>query len=192
MTYFTLSGRLSANATFAAQGGALPASQQQPAWASSGNRWAPETTTVPTEPPHQSLLFFSDSQPSGPRRVGWAWATGGAGVGEWNRTAATYMDLGQSKAGEIDQHIFRDANGSTYIVWKTDDNSLQEKLTRIWIQEIVINTRTGTVRQIGVPLKILDSELPAQTRATSITLSEPFSRPCFSGLTNFLAVCYWH
>jgi hypothetical protein len=102
------------------------------------------------------------------------------------------MDLGQSKAGEIDQHIFRDANGSTYIVWKTDDNSLQEKLTRIWIQEIVINARTGTVRQIGVPLKILDSELPAQTRATSVTLSEPFSRPCFRGLTNFLAVCYWH
>ena len=102
------------------------------------------------------------------------------------------MDLGQSKAGEIDQHIFRDTNGSTYIVWKTDDNSLQEKLTRIWIQEIVIDARTGTVQQIGEPLKILDSELPAQNCPAKVTLSEPFSRPCFRGLPTFLAACYWH
>ena len=87
------------------------------------------------------------------------------------------MDLGDDPAGEIDQHVFRDANGSTvrahpgrlsalsvtyrfpyenpfctgilygragrlnalfggsrpgqYIVWKTDDNSLGKKLTRL-------------------------------------------------------------
>lgn len=170
ISYSTLRGSLGSNATFVAQGTALPASPPQPEWASSGNRWAPETTTLPSSNgidssdgsdargPKQSLLFFSDSQPTGPRRVGWAWAAGGAGMGQWNRTASHYMDLGQSKAGEIDQHIFRDANGSTYIVWKTDDNSLQEKLTRIWIQEIVIETESGTVRQLRNPLKILDSE----------------------------------
>ena len=54
--------------------------------------------------------------------------------------------------------VFRDVNGSTYIVWKTDDNSLQAKLTRIWIQEIVIDAESGTVQQLGAPLKILDSE----------------------------------
>lgn len=190
MTYFTLSGRLGANATFAAQGGALPTSQPQPPWARSGNRWAPETTTVPTDPPNQSLLFFSDSQPSGPRRVGWAWAIGGAGVGEWNRTAPTYMDLGQSKAGEIDQHIFRDSNGSTYICWKTDDNSLQEKLTRIWIQEIVIDARTSTVRQIGTPLQILDSEITEQTSPVLVDMLEMFSSPLFQESTGILAGYY--
>ena len=70
------------------------------------------------------------------------------------------MDLGQSKAGEIDQHIFRDVNGSTYIIWKTDDNSLRPPaglLTRIWAQEIVIDATSGTVRQLGSPRKIMDS-----------------------------------
>ena len=124
-----------------------------PGWASSGNRWAPETTTLPDGT--QNVLFFSDSQPSGPRRVGWAWAAGGPAVGGWNRTAPTHLDLGNSDAGEIDQHIFRAANGSTYIVWKTDDNSLQKKITRIWAQEIII--ADGAVRLVGPRVQILDS-----------------------------------
>ena len=59
------------------------------------------------------------------------------------------MDLGDDPAGEIDQHVFRDGNGSTYIVWKTDDNSLGKKLTRLWAQEIVIDEASGTVAQVG-------------------------------------------
>jgi hypothetical protein len=114
ISYSTFRGAFSPNATFHSKGAALPPSPPQPRWASSGNRWAPEATTLPSAATsdggaaaQQSLLFFSDSQPTGPRRVGWAWATGGAGVGEWKRTAPTYMDLGQSKAGEIDQHVLR-------------------------------------------------------------------------------------
>ena len=92
---------------------------------------------------------------SPPHAGGWAWAAGGPAVGGWNRTAPTHLDLGNSDAGEIDQHIFRAANGSTYIVWKTDDNSLQKKITRIWAQEIII--ADGTVRLVGPRVQILDS-----------------------------------
>ena len=67
------------------------------------------------------------------------------------------MDLGDDPAGEIDQHVFRDGNGSTYIVWKTDDNSLGKKLTRLWAQEIVIDEASGTVAQVGGRVEILDS-----------------------------------
>ena len=73
--------------------------------------------------------------------------------------------------------VFRDVNGSTYIVWKTDDNSLQAKLTRIWIQEIVIDAESGTVQQLGAPLKILDSE-SQRTRSQPHPQAQPAAPSC--------------
>lgn len=48
MAYSTLAGALGTNATFQTSGAALPPSPPQPQWASSSNRWAPETTTLPS------------------------------------------------------------------------------------------------------------------------------------------------
>eukprot|EP01046_Picozoa_sp_COSAG06_P008118 COSAG06_NODE_407_length_16111_cov_3.252748_10_plen_156_part_00 len=73
--------------------------------------------------------------------------------------------------------VFRADNGSTYIVWKTDDNSLQAKLTRIWIQEIVIDAESGTVQQLGAPLKILDSE-SQHTRSQPHPQAQPATPTC--------------
>eukprot|EP01051_Picozoa_sp_SAG22_P010693 SAG22_NODE_976_length_6199_cov_1.414426_6_plen_222_part_00 len=104
---YSSSPTISSTAVFRTVGAALPAEQQLPPWAASGQRWAPEVGMVPTGDGEQAVIFFSDAQPEGPRRVGWAWATAGPGPGAWNVTAPAALDLGQAPAGEIDQHIFR-------------------------------------------------------------------------------------
>ena len=101
---FSTSGAISADAVFSAQGNAL-AGGALPPWASGGERWAPETgTTLDGE----SVLFFSDRQSVGPRRVGWSWAAGGPAPLAWGEHSPVALDLGESAAGEIDQHFFRD------------------------------------------------------------------------------------
>ena len=92
------------------------------------------------------MLFFSDRQAVGPRRVGWSWATDAPAPLAWDKHAPTALDLGESPAGEIDQHFFRDPDdGRTYLLWKTDDNSPaggSALVTRLWAQEIALGEVT--------------------------------------------------
>eukprot|EP01047_Picozoa_sp_COSAG01_P043383 COSAG01_NODE_3847_length_5644_cov_25.352209_10_plen_149_part_00 len=65
-----------------------------------------------------NVVFFSDSTgESGKHRVGWAMSSAAEAPlrGSWKDYSPSYMDLGNSAAGEIDQHIFRDTDGKTYV-----------------------------------------------------------------------------
>ena len=84
-----------------------------PSWASSGNRWAPETLEFTDKGKPHNVLFFSDSTGrGGAHRVGWAMSAAAAGdtlASSWREYSNGPLDLGNSAGGEIDQHIFRDA-----------------------------------------------------------------------------------
>eukprot|EP00040_Diaphanoeca_grandis_P011441 m.58659 g.58659 ORF g.58659 m.58659 type:complete len:518 (-) comp22594_c1_seq1:81-1634(-) len=125
-----------------------------PPWTQAGNRWAPENLEFDS----QNVMFFSDSQPSdGRHRVGWAMSATNQGnlSNKWDVFSPHFLNLGNALAGEIDQHIFRDPNGSTYLLWKTDDNSVGSKVTRIWGQEVKVEWRSVVL--IGQRHELLDS-----------------------------------
>jgi len=67
------------------------------------------------------------------------------------------LNLGNSKGGEIDQHVFTDTDGSTYLFWKTDDNSVNLPYTRLWAQEIQINEKEAGVTLVGSRKEVLNS-----------------------------------
>jgi beta-xylosidase len=57
--------------------------------------------------------------------------------------------------GDIDSTMFTDVNGKTYLVWKTDDNSVGSAVTHIWAQEL--SFANDTMTQIGAPVVLMDS-----------------------------------
>jgi hypothetical protein len=146
------SGTMSKDARFKQEGSVLGGSI--PRWASSGNRWAPENLEV--EPGKLQVVFFSDSSPD-THRVGWAMSqkSGSSLSGSWDLYSKKALDLGNSAGGEIDQHIFRDSDGRTYLLWKTDDNNVGAKTTRLWGQEVAVTT--GKVDLVGQRKMLMDS-----------------------------------
>ena len=90
-------------------------------------------------------------------RVGWAMSVGKQVrlASSWDMYSKAPMDLGNSNAGEIDQHIFRDMDNKTYLLWKTDDNSVGSKTTHIWGQEVHISV--GKVELLGERKMMMDS-----------------------------------
>jgi beta-xylosidase len=65
------------------------------------------------------------------------------------------MNLGMAAGGDIDQHVFEDTDGRTYLAWKTDDNNVGSATTRLWLQEIKFSN--GSVTQVGSARVIMDS-----------------------------------
>lgn len=126
--------------------GGTPAS-----WAKNYDKWAPENAEVGNE----NYVFFAASQPDGIHRIGWALSTNGTKDGSWNQYSSTYLNLGNTAGGEIDGTVFKDVDGTTYLVWKSDDNNAGDKVTRIWAQ--VISLGGGSVRQLSSPQVIMDS-----------------------------------
>ena len=140
---------LSAQSTFTYQGDCLGG--EYPDWASANNRWAPENY----EYNDQNYIFFSDSQIDGTHRIGWALSNFGATTSAYDYYADDIMDLGGAPGGDIDQNIFLDDNGQTYIIWKTDDNAVGSLVTRIFAQEVVFGNYS--VALVNEPREIMDS-----------------------------------
>lgn len=125
-----------------------------PAWASSGNRWAPENY-VTTDGKYNYVFFGDDQSSDGKHRIGWARSSSGASPDAYSTYSSSYLNLGMASGGDIDSTIFTDTNGKTYIVWKTDDNSVGSSKTRIWAQEL--SFANGTVTQVGGEVVLMDS-----------------------------------
>lgn len=125
------------------------------AWASNGARWAPEN--YESSDGAFNYLFFSDTQSSdGKHRTGYVVSRAGPNPGTYTQYAPTFMNLGMAAGGDIDASVFEDpTNGRTYLVWKTDDNSVGSTTTRIWLQEL--SFKQGTVTQVNAPKVIMDS-----------------------------------
>lgn len=134
-----------------------------PHWAHSNSRWAPENIEVQLGDNHYDVIFFAVMIPAqNAHRIGWTYSKKGPLPRAWDHYAPNFMDLGMAKGGDIDAHVFFDETGSKqfYLVWKTDDNNVGWKTTRIFAQRLIFtNTSAGDLKvtQDGRPVEILDS-----------------------------------
>jgi beta-xylosidase len=108
-------------------------------WAFPGNTWAPE---VLPRKDGTYVLYYTVS--SGTQCIGRAVAKTPRGpfVDMWSAALVCQ----QSDGGSIDPDPFRDTNGSLYLYWKNDGNSIG-KPTHIWAQKL---SADGT-RLVGTP-----------------------------------------
>jgi beta-xylosidase len=105
-----------------------------------------------------NYVFFSDTQidDNSKHRLGWVMSSTGPNVGAYTNYSPSYLNLGMAPGGDIDSTIFTDrTTGRTYIVWKTDDNSVGSTYTRIWAQELSFTNET--VYQVSSPVVLVDS-----------------------------------
>lgn len=127
------------------------------AWAqitAGDSRWAPENYATPDG--KFNYLFFSDEQSSdGKHRVGYVVSSTGANVGAYTSYSPSFLDLGMQPGGEIDSTVFQDVDGRTYLLWKSDDNSVGRTTTRIWMQETVFSN--GSLNLLDSPKVVMDS-----------------------------------
>ena len=148
---------LSPSMTFQPSGNALNFRVEGglPKWATSRDFWAPGHFTFDAVGGNEiNVAFFSARQDSGRHRIGWAMSNT-TESNSWGVFAETPLDLGQAQGGDIDPSVFRDDDGKTYLLWKTDDNSVGAKTTRLWIQQVDLGF--GRVDLLGWPRMIMDS-----------------------------------
>ena len=127
---------------------------RKPNWASDSNRWAPENTPLGDG---KNLAIFSSPQSNGVHRMGVVLSIKGAKPRAWNTYSSNILALPNTEGGEIDAHFFKDGD-KTYVLWKTDDNDVGAKYTRLWIQEVSISLEDEDLLQlVGEPVMILDS-----------------------------------
>jgi hypothetical protein len=119
------------------------------------SRWAPENYNSPDG--KFNYLFFSDTQPKDEKhRIGYVVSRSGPKPNTYTEYSPSFLNLGMAAGGDIDGSIFEDpTNGRTYLIWKTDDNSVGSATTRIWLQEL--SFVQGAVTQVGPPKVVMDS-----------------------------------
>jgi len=127
------------------------------AWAqitTGDSRWAPENYETPDG--KFNYMFFSDEQSSdGKHRLGYVVSETGPSVGAYTSYSPSFLDLGMQPGGEIDSTVFQDVDGRTYLLWKSDDNSVGSTTTHIWMQETVFSN--GSLTLLSYPKVIMDS-----------------------------------
>lgn len=118
------------------------------------SRWAPENFETTDG---YNFLIFSDSQSSdsGKHRLGYVVSKGGVNPSAYNIYSPSYLHLGDAPGGDIDSTVFQDTDGKSYLIWKTDDNSVGSTTTRIWSQQV--SFANATMSLVGSPRVLMDS-----------------------------------
>ena len=105
------------------------------------------------------VLFSADIMPDDGKHkheIGWVLSNDRRdGAREWKSYAPGVLDLGQAPGGEIDPSIFRDDNGRTYLLWKSDDNNAGSTVTYLWIQRVELTSTN--LRLLGQKRLLIDS-----------------------------------
>ncbi|HEU4404144.1 MAG TPA: family 43 glycosylhydrolase, partial [Polyangiaceae bacterium] len=115
---------------------------QKPAWAR-GYFWAPEISVDNGK----YYMYYTGQKPSGPLCV--AVATADSPLGPW----ADHGPLVCQDVGSIDGFPIRDENGTRYLLWKEDGNSVGQP-TPIWAQPL---SEDG-LQLIGAPTKLFQND----------------------------------
>eukprot|EP01121_Diplochlamys_sp_Union-15-3_P008561 TRINITY_DN227_c0_g1_i1.p1 TRINITY_DN227_c0_g1~~TRINITY_DN227_c0_g1_i1.p1 ORF type:complete len:495 (+),score=57.81 TRINITY_DN227_c0_g1_i1:73-1557(+) len=140
-------------------GGAL-SPNNVPGWANNGNRWAPENIEVSIGGTDYNVIFWAQFiSAENTHRIGWVSSSTTSLPGKWDHYAPNHLFVGQASGGDIDAHVFFDrASNSHYLIWKTDDNNVGMKYTRIWGVKIAFSANPNlSVSVVGNPVVILDS-----------------------------------
>lgn len=79
-------------------------------------------------------------------------------VGSQTCFSSSTSVISNNEGGDIDAHFFVDTDGTTYLLWKTDDNAIGMTTTRLWINQVTISVNgPDFVQLVGDPVEILDS-----------------------------------
>ena len=101
-----------------------------PSWASWGSTWAPSVMQVGSS----YLMYYTVRDTSAGRQcISVASATNPAGP--FSDTSRGPLVCQLSRGGSIDPSPFRDVSGTSYLVWKSDDNSIGHP-THLWGQRL--------------------------------------------------------
>ena len=116
-------------------------------------------TVAVVEKPYHVMFFADATGADGKHHIGWAMSEAASSAqlaSSYTEYATDTLNLGETKQGEIDAHIFRDpTDNRTYLLWKTDDNSIGLPSTRLWAVEVAVSP--GNVTQLGERQVIMDS-----------------------------------
>lgn len=124
------------------RGDALPA---LPSWAQAGWTWAP----APLPRGDGYLLYYTVREPrSGRQAISVARSAHPEGPFVDSRTEPLIFQV--DRGGSIDPSPFVDHDGSAYLLWKSDDNALNQP-SSLWCQRL---TRDG-LRLSGAPAELL-------------------------------------
>ncbi|MGH9009665.1 MAG: glycoside hydrolase family 43 protein [Acidimicrobiia bacterium] len=118
-----------------------------PDWASPGSTWAPTVLAQGSA----YVLYYTVRQTSSGRQCVSA-ATGAEPDGPFRDTSRGPLVCQRSRGGSIDPSVFTDASGTTYLLWKSDDNAEGRK-TSLWARPLTADG-VGFVRS-SVPVRLL-------------------------------------
>ena len=123
---------------------ALP---QLPAWARSGNTWAP---AVARTGPSRFVLYYTVTDgDSGLQCISRAVSSHAAGPYE-DRSSRPFV-CQEARGGSIDPHPFRGPDGILYLHWKSDDNRIGKPAT-IWAGQLSADGLSFERRSRAYPL----------------------------------------
>jgi hypothetical protein len=97
-----------------------------PAWASAGRTWAPTVLARSAT----FVLYYTVTQTSTGRQC-ISVATAAAPTGPFTDTSSGPLVCQLDRGGSIDPYVFTDPQGSSYLLWKSDDNALGRR-TSLW------------------------------------------------------------
>ena len=123
---------------------ALP---QLPDWASAGSTWAPAVLAEGSA----YVLYYTVRQTSSGRQCV-SVATADEPDGPFRDTSREPLVCQRSRGGSIDPSVFTDVSGTTYLLWKSDDNAEGRK-TSLWAQPLAADG-VGFGRS-SVPVRLL-------------------------------------
>jgi hypothetical protein len=97
-----------------------------PGWASPGRTWAPAVLARGGV----YVLYYTVAQTSTGRQC-ISVATAASPAGPFRDTSSAPLVCQLDRGGSIDPYVFTDSGGSSYLLWKSDDNALGRR-TSLW------------------------------------------------------------
>jgi beta-xylosidase len=118
-----------------------------PDWASPGSTWAPTVLDQGSD----YVLYYTVRQTSSDRQCV-SVAIAAEPDGPFRDTSGGPLVCQRSRGGSIDPSVFTDASGTTYLLWKSDDNADGRK-NSLWARPLTADG-VGFVRS-SVPVRLL-------------------------------------
>jgi len=106
-----------------------------PVWASVGNTWAPGVLPRPGNPTGQQYVLYSTVTQTSSGLQCVSRATADTPAGPFIDSSSGPLVCQTQRGGSIDPYPFVDANGTVYLLWKSDDNA-RGRTTRLWAQQL--------------------------------------------------------
>jgi beta-xylosidase len=125
-----------------------------PAWATSGVTWAPDVARFGN---HYMLYFTSRLAGVTPSTMCIGDAISTAVAGPYIASAVPFI-CQTAQFGSIDPRVFVDADGTPYMVWKSDENARSTADTHIYSQQL----SADGMHLLGAPTAIFSPDEPWQ------------------------------